>query len=104
MHRLPPKQFGQCRVHVAVILILDCGLRISEVLHLRRSDIDFDNTVLKVFGKGQKERLVPFSPELRKRLYRFDQLKAKKGIAGEFLFADTTALAARSGTRRHRSR
>jgi hypothetical protein len=27
-----------------------------------------DNLVLKVFGKGQKERLVPFSPELRRRV------------------------------------
>ena len=35
-----------------------------------------ENLILKVFGKGQKERLVPFSPELRKRLYRFEQVKA----------------------------
>jgi integrase/recombinase XerD len=40
-----------------------------------------------VFGKGQKERLVPFSPELRKRLYRFEQLKVKKGIRSDFVFA-----------------
>jgi len=43
--------------------------------------------VLKVFGKGRKERLVPFSPELRKRLYRFEQLKAKKGIRSELVLA-----------------
>jgi integrase/recombinase XerD len=30
---------------------------------------------------------VPFSPELRKRLYRFEQLKAKKGLRSEFVFA-----------------
>jgi site-specific recombinase XerD len=46
-----------------------------------------DNLILKVFGKGQKERLVPFSPELRKRLYRFEQLKLKKGIRSDFVFA-----------------
>jgi integrase/recombinase XerD len=40
-----------------------------------------------VFGKGQKERLVPFSPELRKRIYRFAQQKAKKGIRSDLLFA-----------------
>ena len=76
-----PKTFRQARVHLATLLILDTGLRISEALHLLASDIDFDNLVLKVFGKGQKERLVPFSPELRRRIYRYQQLRAKKRIA-----------------------
>jgi len=44
------------------------------------------NLILKVFGKGQKERLVPFSPEVRKRLYRFEKLKAQKGIRNDFVF------------------
>jgi integrase/recombinase XerD len=82
-----PKTFRQARVHLAALLILDTGLRISEALHLRDGDIDFDNLMLKVFGKGQKERLVPFSPELRRRIYRYQQLKGRKGIGGDFLFA-----------------
>ena len=82
-----PSSFGQRRVHLAAMLILDSGLRIAEALGLRNDSVDSDNLVLKVFGKGQKERLVPFSPELRKRLYRFEQLKAKKGIRSDFLFA-----------------
>jgi integrase/recombinase XerD len=88
-----PSSFGQRRVHLAAMLVLDTGLRISEALHLRPSDVDYDNLILKVFGKGQKERLVPFSPELRKRLYRYEQLRAKKRIGGEFLFGGV------SGTR-----
>ena len=82
-----PKTFRQARVHLAALLILDTGLRISEVLHLRAGDVDCDNLILKVLGKGQKERLVPFSPELRRRLYRYQQLRGKKGIRSEFLFA-----------------
>ena len=82
-----PKTFRQARVHLAVLLILDTGLRISEALHLRTQDADCDNLVLKVFGKGQKERLVPFSLELRRRLYRYQQLRAKKGVRSELLFA-----------------
>ena len=82
-----PKTFRQARVHLAALLILDTGLRISEVLHLRAADVDCDNLILKVLGKGQKERLVPFSPELRRRLYRYQQLRGKKGIRSEFLFA-----------------
>ena len=82
-----PTSLGQRRVHVAALLALDTGLRVSEVLHLRRADVDFDNLILKVFGKGQKERLVPFSPELRKRLYRFEQFKEQKGVRNPFVFA-----------------
>ena len=82
-----PKTFRQARTHLAVLLILDTGLRLSEALNLRHADIHFDNLILRVFGKGQKERLVPFSIELRRRIYRFEQLKAKKGIRSEFLFA-----------------
>ncbi|MGL5540479.1 MAG: site-specific tyrosine recombinase/integron integrase [Erysipelotrichaceae bacterium] len=39
-----------------------CGLRVSEVITLRYSDIDFENRVLKVVGKGNKQRLIPFHP------------------------------------------
>jgi integrase/recombinase XerD len=82
-----PKTLCQWRTHIGALLILDTGLRISEALNLRHGDINADNLILKVFGKGQKERLVPFSPELRKRLYRFEQLKVKKGIRSDFVFA-----------------
>ena len=44
---------------------------IPQLLNLKRHDVDVDNLLLKVFGKGRKERLVPFSPELRKRIYRY---------------------------------
>lgn len=82
-----PKTFREARLHLAVLTVLDTGLRISEVLHLRQADIDLENLLLKVFGKGQKERVVPFSLELRKRIYRFEQFRDKKAIRSEFLFA-----------------
>jgi len=55
-----PKTFRQHRTHVAVCLVLDTGLRLSEMLTLRRDDVDFSNLILKVLGKGRKERLVPY--------------------------------------------
>jgi integrase/recombinase XerD len=53
------------------LLILDTGLRLSEALNLRLEDINFDSCILKVFGKGRKERLVPFSPMGRKFLWQY---------------------------------
>jgi len=42
------------------------GMRESELLQLQVSDIDFSNLTLKVLGKRNKERLIPFSIRLRK--------------------------------------
>ncbi|HJZ72095.1 MAG TPA: site-specific integrase, partial [Vicinamibacterales bacterium] len=86
-----PTSLGQRRVHLAALLTLGTGLRLSEMLHLRHADVDFDNLILKVFGKGQKERLVPFSQELRKRLYRFERLKEQNGLRSPFVFVGSRA-------------
>ena len=36
------------------------GMRISELINLKITDIDLERSVLKVLGKGSKERLIPF--------------------------------------------
>jgi integrase/recombinase XerD len=69
--RWKPRTFSDYRLHALVTLLLDTGLRIREALNLRREDIDFENLLVKVRGKGQKQRLVPFSFELRKVMYRW---------------------------------
>ena len=65
------------RAHLVVLTILDTGLRISEALGLKISDVDFDNLTLRVNGKGGKHRLVPFSHELRKVLFRYAKSKKR---------------------------
>src|SRR5204862_7273280 len=47
------------------------GLRLSEALHLTPQCIDSERLVLRVFGKGQKERLVPLSPLLLDELRQY---------------------------------
>ena len=66
-----PKNFYQRRLHLLVLLLLDTGCRISEALSLRVSEIDFDNMLVTLDGKGRKQRVVPFSFELKKALFRF---------------------------------
>ena len=44
-------------------LMYSSGLRRSEVVGLKISDVDFFNGIVKVFGKGSKERLVPVTDE-----------------------------------------
>lgn len=66
-----PKGANESRAHIVACTILDCGLRISEALSLTKLALDFDNLIIKVQGKGNKERLVPMSAELRKLLWRW---------------------------------
>jgi integrase/recombinase XerD len=68
LHR--PTRQNDRRAHAVSLLILDTGLRIREVLGLTKTRVDFDNMLLKVKGKGNKFRLVPFSPECRKVLFK----------------------------------
>ena len=47
------------RNYVIVELLYDCGLRVSELVNLRLSNVYVDEQYLQVFGKGNKERWVP---------------------------------------------
>ena len=40
------------------------GIRLSELVNLKISDVDFYNQQIKVFGKGNKQRIIPFSSHL----------------------------------------
>lgn len=51
---------------LAISLMLDAGLRVSEVVNLNVEDISKELGVIKVFGKGQKERLVPLTDSIIK--------------------------------------
>lgn len=59
------------RNYTLMLLLLDTGLRCSEVIGLRLGDIDWDTRLLKVTGKGAKERFVPFGGRVSRYLYRY---------------------------------
>jgi len=53
------------------ILLLDSGLRISELCGLKYEDAHIEEGYLKVFGKGAKERIVPIGALSQKMLWRY---------------------------------
>jgi len=61
----------QRRLHLLMLFLLDTGCRISEALNLRVHEIDFENLLVTLDGKGRKQRVVPFSFELRKAMFRY---------------------------------
>jgi len=54
-----------------LLLFLDAGLRLSELLTLRCNDLRIRDQWIKVMGKGQKERAVPFGSRVAKLLQRY---------------------------------
>jgi integrase/recombinase XerD len=48
--------------------LYSCGLRVSELVNLRFSDLFFEEGFIRVIGKGNKERLVPVSPSVEKEM------------------------------------
>ena len=58
-------------IQMVLRTIYATGLRISEALHLTAPQIDSSRMVVRVLGKGQKERLVPLSPRLLEELRAF---------------------------------
>ena len=76
-----PKRMTYQRTWLLAILLLDTGLRVDEALRLKKQDIDLDNLLLTVRGKGDKPRLVPFSFELRKHLFSYvERMEKSKAV------------------------
>ena len=46
--------------HVIIELLYSCGLRVSELVNLKINDLDLASKYIRCFGKGSKERIVPF--------------------------------------------
>lgn len=61
-----------CLRDVAVLeTIYSCGLRVSEVCGLRGDDIDWHEQIVRVRGKGKKERLVPIGAPALEAIRRY---------------------------------
>jgi len=59
------------RNRAIILLLLDTGLRASELCSLKISDIDLRNFHFRVYGKGSKERMIPFSPRTGQSIWRY---------------------------------
>lgn len=62
------------RNYTIIVLLLDTMIRVSELTSCRMDDLDLEHRELKVFGKGSKERIVPFGRTAQKALWRYTTL------------------------------
>ena len=100
--RFQPKS---CLRDVAVLeTIYSCGLRISELCGLRAEDIDWSEQIVRVRGKGKKERLVPIGEPALKAIQNYWSDAASSRRPGRRRFFSRTQKSARRCRRCNLSR
>ena len=88
---MPLKTDYDYRTKAMLELLYATGMRVSELLSLRFSNIDLENTIVRVEGKGSKERIIPFNDTSKKYLelylnfYRPKLIKPGKNYEELFL-------------------
>ena len=56
-------------------LLYGCGLRVSELTNLEVKNIDLSSKILRCFGKGSKERIVPIGEKAKKAILKYLELR-----------------------------
>ena len=67
--------FTQVRDHLIVMLLYETGIRLSELIGLTDAAVDVAKCELKVRGKRDKDRIVPFGDELAQWITRYRMLR-----------------------------
>ncbi|MGL4388715.1 MAG: site-specific tyrosine recombinase/integron integrase [Brevinema sp.] len=71
------KKFQKIRDLVIFEVLYSCGLRVSELCDLKVSQIYLEEGIIRVFGKGNKERLIPIGTSLNLLLKRYLPMRSE---------------------------
>lgn len=79
--------FAGKRDRLIIELLYGTGIRRSELIEAKISNINFYDSTIKVLGKGNKERIIPMNQTLTERIKEFQSLKKKEfsGNSSEYL-------------------
>ena len=85
--------FNNVRARTIILLFYEAGLRRSELVGLNDEDIDFTTSQLKVTGKRNKQRIIPFGEEMSTELHHYMTVRdAQFGNGHEALFLSDKGL------------
>lgn len=88
--------FTGYRDYVAMLIMLDTGVRVSELVGIRMSDINYAERTIKIRGKGRKERLVPFQTTLERHLRTYEEIRGYLETDALIVTIDNTPMRPRS--------
>ncbi|MCD7915001.1 MAG: tyrosine-type recombinase/integrase [Tannerellaceae bacterium] len=78
--------FTSVRNHLILEMLYVTGVRRSELVGITDGDIDFEASVIKVTGKRNKQRLIPFAENLRDLMLAYKELRNRKVLVKEDWF------------------
>ncbi|MDR0823344.1 MAG: site-specific tyrosine recombinase XerD [Endomicrobium sp.] len=67
-------------------LLYACGIRVSELVNLRFSNINLEENFIRIIGKGSKERIVPFGDTAKRHLKTYLRARKSHSNINDFLF------------------
>lgn len=83
------KEYNNVRVRTIILMFYQTGMRVSELIGLNDADVDFTSHQLKVTGKRDKQRIIPFGDELEQVLKDYmKQRNAQTPRLTDALFVD----------------
>lgn len=74
----PEELHAPFRDYVIVELLYGTGMRLSELIGLKEASVNFRDYTLKVLGKRNKERIIPFAAPLGEMLKKYIRLRNKE--------------------------
>ncbi|MCL2753799.1 MAG: tyrosine-type recombinase/integrase [Defluviitaleaceae bacterium] len=82
------------RNRAIIYLMLDCGLRLSEVAGIKTNDINITNGYIKVMGKGRKGRIVPIGKKVCEAIHAYKYIRPHSFSDNIFLSVHETPITA----------
>jgi len=81
------EDFAGIRDRLILEIFYGTGIRLSELIGLRTSDVSLQGRTIKVLGKRNKERIIPFTNKVGEQLTAYLEMKKKTGLDNnDFLF------------------
>jgi len=74
-----PDTYEGKRDELIIDLLYQSGMRCAELINLKKTDVSYGNHTVKVLGKRNKERLIPVSNELAKKIFSFSETTPESG-------------------------
>ena len=80
------EDFESVRNQLIVEMLYDTGMRRSELVGLQDTDIDYELMQIKVTGKRNKQRLIPFANGLKELMQKYQQIRNREAGSGKWFF------------------
>lgn len=85
--------FEDLRIYTIIMTFYETGIRLSELVGLDDGAIDWTSNQLKVTGKRDKQRIIPFGAEMRHALHRYISVRNEQiARMDEALFVSTKGI------------